>query len=55
MQNPWQRPFLTVTEVRALTLYKWRYDLGSKGFTREQADRLMFWRYLAQRRPETVA
>lgn len=47
-------PALAVQDVRRLTLYKWTYTLENAGFTREQAARLLFWRYIAERRPDSV-
>jgi hypothetical protein len=38
---------LTTADKRALTVFKWRYLLESQGFTREQAARLVFWKWLA--------
>lgn len=37
---------LTTTEVRKLTLWKWRYSLKSAGFTTQQAEQLLFLRWL---------
>lgn len=39
-------PSLTSQDMRRLTLYKWRYALESAGFTSDQANRLMFLRWL---------
>jgi hypothetical protein len=41
---------LTAAEVRALTLYKWRYSLESYGFTRQEAEHLLFLKWLYARR-----
>ena len=43
-------PSLTSQDMRRLTLYKWRYALESAGFTADQAQRLMFLRWLHARR-----
>ena len=43
-------PSLTSQDMRRLTLYKWRYALESAGFTADQANRLMFLRWLHARR-----
>jgi hypothetical protein len=45
---------LTITEIRNLTLCKWRYSFESAGFTRQEADRLIFLRFLYHRRPAAV-
>jgi hypothetical protein len=38
---------LSRTEIRKLTLFKWRYTLETAGFTPEQAEHLLFlkWAY----------
>jgi hypothetical protein len=38
---------LTAQEVKRLTLWKWQYSLQSQGFTRSEADHLLFlkWAY----------
>jgi hypothetical protein len=38
---------LSRSEIRRLTLFKWRYTLESAGLTSEQADHLLFlkWAY----------
>ena len=41
---------LTATDVRRLTLWKWRYSLESDGFTTQEARRLLFWRWYARNR-----
>jgi hypothetical protein len=45
-----QRPNLTATDVRRLTLFKWRYSLETAGFSRAQAAHLLFlkWRLARQ-------
>lgn len=42
------RPALAAQEVRQLTLFKWRYTLESTGFTRQQSERLLFWKWMVQ-------
>ena len=37
---------LTREEIDRLTAYKWRYTLEARGFTRDQAGRLMFIKWL---------
>lgn len=39
-------PALTPHEYHRLTLFKWRYSLEFIGFTRAQAGRLLFLRWL---------
>ncbi len=48
--RPVPPPSLTSQDMRRLTLYKWRYALESAGFTADQANRLMFLRWLHARR-----
>jgi hypothetical protein len=45
-----QRPSLTATDVRRLTLFKWRYSLETAGFSRAEAAHLLFlkWRLARQ-------
>jgi hypothetical protein len=42
---------LTADEVRALTLFKWRYSIQDQGFTRREAERLLFWKWRSRCRP----
>lgn len=44
------RANLTATDVRRLTLFKWRYSLESAGFTSREAQHLLFtkWRLIRQ-------
>lgn len=46
---------LTATDVRRLTLYKWRYSLRSAGFTAREAAHLLFLRWLYLSRHDGVA
>jgi hypothetical protein len=44
------RAALTAQDVRRLTLFKWRYSLESAGFSSNQAERLLFLKWLHARR-----
>jgi hypothetical protein len=44
------RAVLTAQDVRRLTLFKWRYSLESAGFSSNQAERLLFLKWLHARR-----
>lgn len=48
-----QQPVLSAAERQALNAFKWRYSLEAVGFTREQAARLLFWRWQHRRRRVT--
>jgi hypothetical protein len=55
--QPWTLPapfnvraHLSADEVDRLIIFKRRYNLASDGFTREQADRLLFVRWLVEYR-----
>jgi hypothetical protein len=37
---------LTAAEIRALTLFKWRYSIETAGFSRREAEHLLFLRWL---------
>lgn len=37
---------LTAAQVRALTLFKWRYSLQATGFNRQESERLLFMKWL---------
>ena len=37
---------LTTTDTRRLTLWKWRYTAESLGFTRKEAESLLFLKWL---------
>jgi hypothetical protein len=53
IQSTTPYPLLTAEERQRLTLWKHRYALESEGFSRQQAKRLLFWRWLvATRRVE---
>jgi hypothetical protein len=44
------RAALTAQDVRRLTLFKWRYSLESAGFSSQQAEQLLFLKWLHARR-----
>ena len=44
------RAVLTAQDVRRLTLFKWRYSLESAGFSSNQAEHLLFLKWLHARR-----
>ena len=44
------RAVLTAQDVHRLTLFKWRYSLESAGFSSNQAERLLFLKWLHARR-----
>jgi hypothetical protein len=44
------RAVLTAQDVRRLTLFKWRYSLESAGFSANQAEHLLFLKWLHARR-----
>ena len=44
------RAALTAQDVRRLTLFKWRYSLESAGFSSQQAEYLLFLKWLHARR-----
>jgi hypothetical protein len=39
-------PHLSHQDISRLTNYKWRYSLESHGFSSDQADRLLFMKWL---------
>jgi len=41
---------LTATEIRRLTLFKWQYALEAQGFSHQEAARLLFLKWLYNRR-----
>ena len=44
------RAMLSAQDVRRLTLFKWRYSLESAGFSSNQAEHLLFLKWLHARR-----
>lgn len=48
-QRERKRAGLTVTDVRRLTLFKWRYSLESQGFDTRTAETLLFFKWLVAR------
>ena len=44
------RAVSTAQDVRRLTLFKWRYSLESAGFSSQQAEYLLFLKWLHARR-----
>ena len=44
--NDWRMAMLTALDVRRLTFYKWIYSLESSGFTAQEAQYLLFVKWL---------